>query len=48
MRSKFLQEILDEMEKDPWYVKFKRWFRLKLWVITCKLRYHWNKIFKRK
>ena len=29
MRSKKAQELLDEMERDPWYVKLLRWYRLK-------------------
>lgn len=34
-KSKILQEILDEMERDRWYVKFKRWIRLRYWVFYC-------------
>jgi len=34
-RSKILQELLDEMERDSWYVKFKRWLRLKYWFFYC-------------
>lgn len=48
-----IQKLLDEMEKDPWYVKLKRWWRLKIWTWTCLTRKYWDKsysgyIFKRK
>jgi hypothetical protein len=33
MRSETFQRILDEMEKDHWWVKLKRWFRIELYVI---------------
>jgi hypothetical protein len=53
MRSKVLQRILDEMENDPWHVKLKRWFNLKIWTYTCLTRKYWDKsyegyIFKKK
>ncbi len=35
MRSKILQEILDKMEKDSWWVKLKRWFVVEIHVIKC-------------
>ena len=35
MRSKITQRILEDMEKDPWYVKLRRWIRLQLWVYKC-------------
>jgi hypothetical protein len=35
MRSKTVQRILDKMEKDTWWVKFKRWFKVELHVIKC-------------
>lgn len=35
MRSKIVQRILDDMEKDPWYVKLKRWFKVECHVIKC-------------
>jgi hypothetical protein len=37
MRSKTVQEILNEMEKDPWYVKLKREIKLQIWVYYCKI-----------
>ena len=42
MRSKVVQELLDDMEKDPWYIKLKRWFS-KYWDKTYE---YW--IFKKK
>ena len=35
MRSEIFQNILDQMEKDHWWVKLKRWFRIELYVIKC-------------
>ena len=45
MKRDFLQEVLDEMEKDPWYVKLKRHIKLKIWVYLCKTRKYWDKDF---
>ena len=33
MRSKVFQRILDRMDKDPWWVKLKRWFVVEYYVI---------------
>ena len=35
MRSETFQNILDEMEKDHWWVKLKRWLRIQVYVIKC-------------
>ena len=35
MRSKTVQRILDKMDKDPWWVKLKRWFVVELHIIKC-------------
>jgi hypothetical protein len=35
MRSKTFQKILDKMEKDPWWVKLKRWIIVEIHVIRC-------------
>jgi len=53
MRNKVLQRLIDEMEKDPWYVKLRRWWRVKIWVYKCRTRKYWDKtyqgyIFKKK
>jgi hypothetical protein len=44
--NKTVQRLLDEMDKDPWYVKLKRWFRLQIWVWKCLTRKY--NIFKKK
>ena len=35
MRSKVFQRILHDMDKDPWWVKLKRWFVVEYYVIKC-------------
>jgi hypothetical protein len=35
MRSKTVQRMLDKMEKDPWWVKLKRWLIVEFYVINC-------------
>jgi len=42
MRSKTLDLLLTEMENDPWYVKLRRWWRVKKWVWTCRTRWIWD------
>lgn len=34
-KSKILQELEDQMKRDPWYVKLKRWIRLRYWIFYC-------------
>ena len=51
MRSQVTERILKQMEADLWQVKFKRWVRLKYWIIMCRTRFIWdldyqNNIFK--
>ena len=46
MRSKFLQQLIDEMEKDPWHVKLRRWWRLKILVYKCRTRKYWDKTYR--
>ena len=53
MRSRKVQELMDEMEKDPWYIKLYLWYRLKVWTYMCLTRKYWDKsyehyIFKKK
>lgn len=43
MRSKVIQQLMDEMDKDPWHVKLKRWLRLKMWIYKCLTRKYWDK-----
>lgn len=45
MRSPVVQRIMDEMEKDSWWVKLKREIRLKWWVWMCETRKYWDKDF---
>ena len=33
MKSKTFKRILDQMKKDPWWVKLKRWLVVELHVI---------------
>lgn len=33
--SKIVQKILSDMKKDYWWVKLKRWCRLKIWILNC-------------
>ena len=44
MRSPIVKKILEEMDRDPWYVKLRRWFRLQRWVMVCKTRKYWEKM----
>ena len=46
MRSEITQRILDEMKKDPWYVKLRRWYRIEKWIIICQTRKYWDKSFE--
>ena len=53
MRSKVFQRIMDEMDKDPWYIKLRRWWRVEVWTWKCLTRKYWDKsyqgyIFKKK
>ena len=45
-RSKTLDRLLTEMENDPWYVKLRRWWRVKKWVWTCRTRWIWDLEYK--
>lgn len=52
-RSPVLDRIMRQMEQDPWHVKLRRWWRLKVWVWMCLTRKYWDKeyqhyIFKKK
>ena len=43
--SKVLQKLMEEMDKDPWYIKFKRNIRVHIWVCVCLSRKYWDKSF---
>lgn len=45
MRSPTVQRIIDEMEKDSWWVKLKRWLRIEWWTFKCLTRKYWDKAF---
>ena len=45
MRSKKVQELFDQMEKDPWYIKLRRWWYLKVWTYKCLSRKYWDKTY---
>jgi hypothetical protein len=35
MKSEILKNLLEEMDADPWHVKFRRWVSVQWWVIKC-------------
>lgn len=37
-RSPVVQRLMDEMDKQPWHVKFKRWVKVQIWVYRCLIR----------
>lgn len=41
-KSPVVQRMMDEMKKDPWYVKLKRCIRVKIWVYICLSRKYWD------
>jgi hypothetical protein len=48
-----LRRLTDEMEKDPWHVKLRLWWRLQRWTWMCRTRCIWDldyehNIFKKK
>ncbi len=45
MRSKILQEILDEMDKDPWYKKLRRKWSFMKYDLICRSRKYWDRSF---
>ncbi len=46
MKSKIVQQLMDEMEKDPWHIKLRRWWRLKVWTWKCITRKYWDKSYQ--
>jgi hypothetical protein len=46
MRSNVVQQLMDEMEKDLWYIKLRRWWRLKIWTWKCLTRKYWDKSYQ--
>lgn len=45
MRSKTVQRLMNQMEKDSWHIKLRRWWKLKVWVWTCLTRKYWDKTY---
>lgn len=45
-KSEVVEKLMTEMENDPWHVKLKRWWKLKIWVWTCLTRKYWDKSYK--
>jgi len=37
-----LRRLTEEMKKDPWHVKLRRWFRLQRWMWMCRTRWIWD------
>ena len=38
--SKIIQDIFDKMDKDPWYVKLRRWWINKRWFWRAHRRHY--------
>lgn len=34
-QSDIIDKLMNEMSKDKWHVKLKRWLRLRYWMIYC-------------
>lgn len=45
VRSKVLDEMLEQIAKDPWHVKLRRWIRIQIWIYTCLSRKYWDKTY---
>lgn len=45
-KSKVVEQLLEEMKNDPWHVKLKRWWNLKVWTYKCLSRKYWDKTYK--
>ena len=46
VRSPILERLLAEMDAQPWHVKLRRWWRVKLWTWSCLTRKYWDKEFE--
>jgi len=38
--SKIMDELFDAMSKDSWHIRLLRWWRTKIWLMTCNLRHN--------
>ena len=45
-KNKAVEQLLEEMKNDPWHVKLKRWWNLKVWTYKCLSRKYWDKTYK--
>jgi len=46
MKSKVVERLFEEMERDGWWKKCKRWVRLQIWVWGCLTRKYWDKSYE--
>jgi hypothetical protein len=46
MKSKVVERLFEEMKRDGWWVKLRRWVRLKIWVWGCLTRKYWDKSYE--
>ena len=42
--NSIIKQFFDQMDKDHWYIKFNRWFKIKQWLFICNLRLIIHKI----
>lgn len=45
-KSRAVEQLMEEMKNDPWHVKLKRWWNLKVWVLKCSTRKYWDKTYQ--
>jgi len=38
--SNIIDELFEQMSKDPWIIKLKRWINIRLWILKCSFRYY--------
>ena len=38
--SNIIDEFFDQMSKDPWFIKLKRWIGTRIWLLKCSFRYY--------
>jgi hypothetical protein len=37
-----LRRLTEEIKKDPWHVKLRRWWKFKRWMWMCRTRWMWD------
>jgi hypothetical protein len=37
-----LRRLTEEIKKDPWHVKLRRWWKFKRWMWMCRTRWIWD------